>query len=156
MSLATSQYFGPTNDAFASVLGQQNLTLEDLTTDRVLLQEILAYHVIPGALKAADFGEGGTFETAVGSASGCGVSSIEVVVDDDGTVTIVGGETEAKVVTADVEAGTTVIHVVDGVLLPCPIRARSSPILPTPPSAPKRKRSQLKEFFCFLFFNLFC
>lgn len=46
----------------------------------------------------------------------CGMEQIA-----DGTVTIKGGQTEATVAAADVEAcKSTVVHVIDSVLVPCP------------------------------------
>lgn len=106
--------FAPTNEAFTAALGQQNLTLDALLADPSLLQEILAYHVVPGAVTAAEFGDGGTFETVAGTASGCNVSSVDVVVGEDGSVTIVGGETEAQV-----RRGTCVLVSVWSGIMPC-------------------------------------
>lgn len=110
--------FAPTNDAFESALSTLGLTPEDLTLNVGLLTEILTYHVLPAPFTAADFGEGGTFDTLLGDASSCGVGTVDVIVGDDG-VTIEGGFTSATVVTADVAAGTTIVHVIDNVLLPC-------------------------------------
>lgn len=43
------------------------------------------------------------------------------VVQSDGDFTVKGGASSAKVVTADVKACTTIVHVIDSVLLSCPL-----------------------------------
>lgn len=111
--------FAPTNEAFSTALEALNITAEDLIANQTVLTEILTYHVLPSPFTAADFGTGGTFETLLGDDSSCGVGSVDVQVEPDGVVRIVGGVTSASVITFDVQAGTTIIHVIDGVLLPC-------------------------------------
>lgn len=73
--------------------------------NRGLLGKILTYHVVPGALKAADL-KSGDVATVEGS-------QVKVVVDN-GSV----GVNDAKVTTADIAATNGVIHVIDSVLLP--------------------------------------
>jgi len=116
---ASLTVFAPSNDAFDAALDALGLTLDDLVANTELLTEILLYHVLPESFSAADFGEGGTFTTALGDASSCGVSDVDVVVGD--VVTISGGETSANVTLADVETCTAIVHVIDFVLLPCPL-----------------------------------
>ena len=97
--------FAPTNDAFAK--------LPDGTVDTLLKPEnkdqltaVLTYHVVPGAVMAADV-------VNITEAETVGGANIEVSVEGD-TVMI----NNAKVVAADVAASNGVIHVIDTVLLP--------------------------------------
>ncbi len=98
--------FAPTDAAFAA--------LPDGTVESLLMPEnkdqlvsILTYHVLPGAVMAADVvGAETTVETVNGQA---------VTVDGTGDgVTI----NDANVTATDIEASNGVIHVIDSVLLP--------------------------------------
>jgi uncharacterized surface protein with fasciclin (FAS1) repeats len=103
--------FAPTNDAFAKI---PEATLKGVLADKKALTDILTYHVVPGAVPAADVvGLDGEAVTTVNGAA------ITVGVADDGSVTLtdVAGNDVAVVVT-DVQASNGVIHVIDGVLLP--------------------------------------
>ena len=97
--------FAPTDDAFAK--------LPEGTVDNLLKPEnkdqltaVLTYHVVPGAVMAADVVKISEAETVNGA-------DIDVAVND-GTVMI----NDAKVTAADVAASNGVIHVIDTVLLP--------------------------------------
>lgn len=97
--------FAPTDEAFAK--------LPEGTVESLLMPEnkddltaVLTYHVVPGAVMAADVVEITEAETVNGA-------KIEITVED-GTVMI----NNAKVTTADVAASNGVIHVIDTVLLP--------------------------------------
>lgn len=96
--------FAPTDEAFAEL---PEGTVEKLVMpeNREALGQILAYHVVPGEVDAADIQPG-----ALGTVEG---SEVEVSVDPVG-VTVNG----ANVVQPDVTADNGVIHVVDTVLLP--------------------------------------
>ncbi len=97
--------FAPTDDAFAAVPQE---TMDALLADPTgALADVLTYHVVPGKVMAADLSDGMMVETVNGA-------TLEVKISDDGTVMI----NDATVVTADVEAGNGVIHVIDGVLIP--------------------------------------
>ena len=111
--------FAPSNEAFATALDALGLTLEDLIGNTELLTEILLYHILPNPFTTADFSSSGTFETLLGDGSSCGVDTVEVVSGD--SVTIVGGTSNATVLIADVETCSGVLHVIDFVLLPCPV-----------------------------------
>ena len=51
--------FAPTDDAFAALLKQLDLSAAALLNDTSLLQDVLSYHVIPGeSLEASDFRDG--------------------------------------------------------------------------------------------------
>lgn len=97
--------FAPTDEAFASL---PEGTVEKLVKpeNQEALGQILAYHVVAGAVPSADI-EAGTIGTVEGS-------EVEVAVDAAGV--IVNGE--SNVVQPDVVADNGVIHVVDTVLLP--------------------------------------
>jgi len=97
--------FAPTDEAFAA--------LPEGTVESLLLEEnrdqlvaILTYHVVPGAVSAADVVELDTAETVQGD-------TIDITVDG-GTVMVDG----ATVVQADVMADNGVIHVIDQVIMP--------------------------------------
>ncbi|RZL49632.1 MAG: fasciclin domain-containing protein [Pedobacter sp.] len=97
--------FAPTNEAFAKV---PKATLDGLMKPEMKadLTKILTYHVVPGALKAADLKDGQELTTVQG---GKLMVSIK-----DGVVMING----AKVTIADVISSNGVTHVIDGVLMP--------------------------------------
>ncbi len=104
--------FAPTDEAFAALpAGTLDALLADPTGQ---LADILTYHVVPGAVLAADVvALDGQAVTTVNGAT------ITVGVADDGTVTLTdAGGNEVTVVATDVQASNGVIHVIDGVLLP--------------------------------------
>jgi uncharacterized surface protein with fasciclin (FAS1) repeats len=104
--------FAPTDEAFAALpAGTLDALLADPTGQ---LADILTYHVVPGAVLAADVvGLDGQAVTTVNGAT------ITVGVAADGTVTLTDAAgNEVTVVATDVEASNGVIHVIDGVLLP--------------------------------------
>ena len=97
--------FAPTNAAFDKV---PKATLESLLTPekKADLTKILTYHVVPGALKAADLKDGQKLKTVQGQELTVSVK--------DGKVMVNG----ATVTTADVVSSNGVTHVVDAVLMP--------------------------------------
>ena len=97
--------FAPTDEAFAAL---PEGTIEKLVKpeNQEALGQILAYHVVAGAVSSAEIEPG-----AIGTVEG---SDMEVSVDAAGVV--VNGE--ANVLQPDVVADNGVIHVVDTVLLP--------------------------------------
>lgn len=96
--------FAPTDEAFAAL--PEGLVDALLLPENVeVLTQILTYHVVSGAVFAADVATGDV-ATVEGS-----TIALEVV---DGGVTVNG----ANVVTADVEASNGVIHVIDQVIVP--------------------------------------
>ncbi|PZV07125.1 MAG: fasciclin [Leptolyngbya sp.] len=98
--------FAPTNAAFEAL---PEGTLEELLLpeNQDALRQILTYHVIEGAVPAADVMTG-----EVASAAG---SPISVQVDDaTGEVMI----NQAMVTGADIQASNGIIHAIDQVLLP--------------------------------------
>ena len=104
--------FAPTDDAFAALPdGTIETLLEDPAGD---LTDILTYHVVAGAVPAADVVEldGQQITTVNGAA-------ITVGVADDGSVTLTDAAgNDVAVVATDIQANNGVIHVIDAVLLP--------------------------------------
>jgi len=95
--------FAPTNEAFAALpAGVLDALL--LPENKATLVKILTYHVVSGAVYAADVADG-----AVATVEGQSI-----------TLSTKGGVSvnKAKVVIADVEADNGVIHAIDAVILP--------------------------------------
>ena len=114
----------PTNEAFGDLLtalgadGLEDIPLETLT-------EVLAYHVIPSAaIFSTDLVDGAVVTTLGGAELTVDLTSVP------GSVIFDGIGSDATVVIADVEAGNSVVHVIDTVLLPIPP--------PAPEPAPPR------------------
>jgi uncharacterized surface protein with fasciclin (FAS1) repeats len=104
--------FAPTDDAFAALpAGTVDTLLADPTGD---LADILTYHVVDGAVMAADVA--GLDGQDVATVNG---ATFAVEVGDDGGVSLTdaAGNT-VTVVQTDIAASNGVIHVIDGVLLP--------------------------------------
>jgi uncharacterized surface protein with fasciclin (FAS1) repeats len=104
--------FAPTDDAFATLpAGTVDTLLQDPTGD---LADILTYHVVPGAVLAADVvGLDGQNVTTVNGAT------FTVNVADDGSVSLTDAAgNDVAVVTTDIQTSNGVIHVIDTVLMP--------------------------------------
>jgi len=95
--------FAPTDEAFAKL---PKGTLESLLADREKLAAILTYHVIPGAVLAAEVTKRNSAKSVNGQSVTIAVKDGKVMVDD------------ATVVKTDVKASNGVIHVIDSVMLP--------------------------------------
>jgi uncharacterized surface protein with fasciclin (FAS1) repeats len=97
--------FAPTNAAFDKL---PKGTVEGLLKPEKKkdLAGILTYHVVAGAVKAADLKDGQMVKTVNGQEFKVSIK--------DGKVSIGG----ANVVAADLTAGNGVVHVLDGVLMP--------------------------------------
>ncbi|SKB46919.1 fasciclin domain-containing protein [Daejeonella lutea] len=97
--------FAPTNAAFAKVpkATLDNLMKPEMKAD---LTKVLTYHVVPGALMAADLKDGQELTTVQGQ-------KLKVTVKD-GKVWVGG----ATVTIPDVVSSNGVTHVIDGVLMP--------------------------------------
>jgi len=95
--------FAPTDEAFKAVPAA---TLDKLAKDPEVLKSVLSYHVVPGALKAADIA--GTTPTVTLNGAKVTLSKAGDFVTAD----------EALVIKADVAAGNGVLHIVDRVLMP--------------------------------------
>ncbi|MDX5475810.1 MAG: fasciclin domain-containing protein [Bacillaceae bacterium] len=95
--------FAPTDEAFAALLKQLNVSTEDLLA-REDLKDILLYHVVPGKVLSKDLKDGMKVKTVNGKEVEIKLNPVRV--------------NQANVVTLDVEASNGVIHVIDAVLLP--------------------------------------
>ena len=95
--------FAPTDEAFAAL--PEGL-LDTVLADQELLTSILTYHVVPGAVLAADV-------VTLDSATTVQGEDVQITVDGDSVMV-----DAATVVTTDIEASNGVIHVIDSVLLP--------------------------------------
>jgi transforming growth factor-beta-induced protein len=113
--------FAPTDDAFAKL---PKATLDDLLKpeNKATLASILTYHVVPGAVKAADVVKLKSAKTVQGEAISIKVDGSKVMVDD------------ANVTATDVEASNGVIHVIDAVILPPSVaKAMAEPAMAATP-----------------------
>lgn len=101
--------FAPTDEAFATLLENLNLTAEQLLADQATLDDVLLYHVIAGAVLAEQ----------VVTLDG---QYVPTLLDNDALRISVEGDTvkvdSATVIITDVETANGIIHVIDAVLLP--------------------------------------
>ncbi len=97
--------FAPTDDAFAAL---PEGALEGLLADTEALSSVLLYHVISGAVKAADVV--GLDGQEVASLSG---ENFKIMLD--GSNVMING---SKVIIPDIVGSNGVIHVIDAVILP--------------------------------------
>lgn len=108
----------PTNEAFEARLKKDlNTTAAALLGNKKLLTKVLQYHVIPaGAVLSSELKDNQTFTTAL---AGAAPLTVRVKSKEGKTyVKFIGATNWAKVVTADVKAGNSVVHIVNDVLLP--------------------------------------
>ena len=99
--------FAPTDDAFAQLSPE---TLDALNKDPKKLETLLRYHVVEGALKAADVAKLSEAKTLEGE-------PVTIVVKDDKTQI-----NDATVTKPDLETANGVIHTIDRVLVPPELR----------------------------------
>jgi uncharacterized surface protein with fasciclin (FAS1) repeats len=94
--------FAPTDEAFAKIPKAQ---LDKLIKDKKQLAAVLTYHVVPGAVMAADVSAMATAKT---------VNGAEITINAANGVKI----NDATVISADIATTNGVIHVIDTVLMP--------------------------------------
>lgn len=94
--------FAPSNDAFAKVPAK---TMSDLAADPAKLKAVLAYHVLPVKVTAAD-AKNSNAKTLNGASVAISKAGDFVTIED------------AVVQKADILATNGVVHIVDSVLLP--------------------------------------
>lgn len=94
--------FAPTNDAFRAV---PDKTMKALTDNPAMLKEVLAYHVLPAKVMAADVKKG----------SAKTISGASVALAKTGDFVTVE---ESIVQTANIVASNGVVHIVDRVMIP--------------------------------------
>src|SRR6201996_6380535 len=95
--------FAPTNAAFAKV---PKATLKKLATHKKMLAAVLEYHVVKGALTAAQVERKHSLKTLEGAKLTVKVKHGSVFIN------------QAKVVTPNVKASNGIVHVINGVLIP--------------------------------------
>ncbi len=96
--------FAPSDDAFAKLpAGTVDTLIKPENKDK--LAKILTFHVVSGAVMAADLTDGGTPATLNGE-------SLAIDLKDGAKVN------GANVTTADIKCSNGVIHVIDTVLMP--------------------------------------
>jgi uncharacterized surface protein with fasciclin (FAS1) repeats len=100
----------PTNDAFAALLAELNITKAALLADKPLLTKVLTYHVITGLVLKADIQANRPVKTLQGET---------LTIDDAFKITDQRGR-KSSIVTTDVLAKNGVIHAIDRVILPKP------------------------------------
>jgi uncharacterized surface protein with fasciclin (FAS1) repeats len=96
--------FAPTDEAFAAL---PEGTVEALLQDIDALTAILTYHVVPGAIKAAEV-------VNLTSAATLNGADLTITVTNDGKVMV----DDATVIVTDIETTNGIIHVIDAVVLP--------------------------------------
>lgn len=97
----TYTLFAPTDEAFDAL---PEGALDALLADQDLLTQVLQYHVVEGNVGSVDLEEG-----EVTTLSG---DAVEVTLGDEVSIN------DATVVTPDIEAGESVVHIIDTVLIP--------------------------------------
>ena len=108
---ASLTVFAPTDEAFVTLLEAMETDAETLLADTELLNSVLQYHVLDGAVMAE------TVLTLDGE-------SVPTLLGEDQTITISVSDAgvmlneSINVITTDIEADNGVIHVIDSVLLP--------------------------------------
>lgn len=102
--------FGPTNDAFSTLLSGLGFASVDDVPQGVL-QSILNYHVVAGAnVQAGDLSDGQVVTTFQGESITIDLSTGAQIVDATGMPT--------NIIITDVQTGNGVVHAIDKVLLP--------------------------------------
>ncbi len=102
--------FAPTNDAFAALFEALGMSAEDVLANTDLLNQVLLYHVVEGAVPAVDVVtlDGQSVPTLLDG------SSLDISIVDGGVV--LNGS--VNVIQTDIMASNGIIHVIDGVLVP--------------------------------------
>ncbi|HEX5372838.1 MAG TPA: fasciclin domain-containing protein [Aquabacterium sp.] len=95
--------FAPTDEAFKAVPAA---TMDKLSKDPELLKSVLSFHVLPGNLKASAID---------GSAQPTSLQGGKLNISKAGDFVTVE---DALVIKADIQAGNSVIHEIDRVLMP--------------------------------------
>lgn len=106
--------FAPTNAAFDKLPKAALAALTD-EASKAKLKGVLTYHVIPGRILAADIKDGQELTTVNGEKLHFTVKAGKVTVGN-------GKDAPATVQIADVISKNGVTHVIDGVLLPTPVK----------------------------------
>jgi uncharacterized surface protein with fasciclin (FAS1) repeats len=103
--------FAPTNDAFAALLTELNITKAQLLADKPLLTSVLTYHVLPAKVLKADVPAGKAITTVQGATFQVDAVGSNLVISD-------GRGRKSTITATDVPASNGVVHVLDKVILP--------------------------------------
>lgn len=96
--------FAPTDAAFEKLLGDLDITAEELLAQPDL-ENVLTYHVVSGNVMAGDLTDGMTADTVNGE---------ELTFDLSGDPMV----NDSAIITTDIDATNGVIHAIDSVLVP--------------------------------------
>jgi uncharacterized surface protein with fasciclin (FAS1) repeats len=99
--------FAPTDAAFVDLLGELELTAEQLLSNKALVTQVLLYHVARGNRDSAEVLASSRIRTLNGG----------FLYQSGGVLTDANGRTSNIVIT-DIHASNGVIHVIDRVVLP--------------------------------------
>ncbi len=100
--------FAPTNDAFAALLGELNISKAALLADKALLTKVLAYHVVPAQVLSSGIPFGQPVTSVQGQTFTIGK---DLAITD-------ANNRKSNIVATDVAASNGVVHVIDRVILP--------------------------------------
>uniref|UniRef100_A0A1D1ZN66 FAS1 domain-containing protein n=1 Tax=Auxenochlorella protothecoides TaxID=3075 RepID=A0A1D1ZN66_AUXPR len=127
--------FAPTNQAFQDLVTALGPDADAVFTNRDLVKTVVLYHVHPQeALAAADLTDGQTLSTLNGAeVITVAVADAAVKLDPSGAASNPTIAVPAAVVSADIPAAKSIIHIIDKVLVPANALPPSSP--PTSASA---------------------
>jgi uncharacterized surface protein with fasciclin (FAS1) repeats len=105
----TGEYtvFAPTDEAFAALLDELDVTAEELLSDKMMLSRVLRYHIVRGTLDAETVMASERLRTLQGG----------WIFQNEGVLTDANGRT-ANIIAVDIPAANGIIHVIDNVLLP--------------------------------------
>ena len=100
--------FAPTNDAFAALLGELNITKAALLADKALLTKVLTYHVVPAQVLSSGIPFGQPVTSVQGQTFTIGK---DLAITD-------ANNRKSNIVATDIAATNGVVHVIDRVILP--------------------------------------
>jgi uncharacterized surface protein with fasciclin (FAS1) repeats len=103
--------FAPTNDAFAKLLTELNITKAALLANKPLLTAVLTYHVLPSQVLKAQVPAGKAIKTVQGDIFKVDAKGADLVITD-------GRNRSSKITATDILTSNGVIHQIDTVLLP--------------------------------------
>ncbi|GMH35193.1 hypothetical protein BSKO_03061 [Bryopsis sp. KO-2023] len=129
---ANATIFVPTDEAIQAALTANGLTFDQLAQNVNVVQDILFYHVVPSpvggaALDSTQLTEGAVLQTSLTAplALTCGVSTLTITRPNNGLVVLgaqgTSGNSGTAAAPADRRSCASVIHVIDALLLPCPL-----------------------------------
>jgi uncharacterized surface protein with fasciclin (FAS1) repeats len=126
--------FAPSNQAFVNLLTTTPgfpSNIKSISSN--IIAGVLAYHVVPQVKKKADLTSGTVMNTLFTQPDNCNPASAGVVqvitVNANGTLFTGSTNEEIEILSADHEAETGVVHVVESVMIPPTVGASLEPLL---------------------------